>query len=141
MNSDCREKYRDIIDMPHHVSTKRPHMPIRDRAAQFAPFAALTGHDAAVKETARLTEERIELDESEIAVIDEQLREIRSMIRSEGPSYPAAAITYFVPDLKKTGGSYVTEEGCIRKLDDFRGLAVMENGTEIPVKNILKIKF
>ena len=133
-NNGQKNKYADIIDLPHHVSVKRPHMPTRDRAAQFAPFAALTGHDAAVKETARLTEEMIQLDENEIAVINDQLQQLRS-------TRCRVAITYFVPDDRKDGGSYVTEEGNTEKIDDFNGSVIMDTGNEIPVKNIIKIKF
>lgn len=90
--------YDDIINLSHHRSSFHPHMPIPDRAAQFSPFAALIGHEAAIRETARRTEDRIELDEDVKAIIDEKLRMIQEMI----PGYPPLiAVTYFQPDDKK----------------------------------------
>ena len=96
--------YDDIINLPHPVSKNHPQMPLRDRAAQFAPFAALTGHDAAIKETARLTDERLELSEEAIAQLNERINIIRNNIGIE----QKISITYFIPDEKKAGGSYVT---------------------------------
>ncbi len=96
--------YDDIINLPHPVSKNHPQMPLRDRAAQFAPFAALTGHDAAIKETARLTDERLELSEEAIAQLNERINIIRNNIGIE----QKVSITYFIPDAKKAGGSYVT---------------------------------
>ena len=95
--------YEDIINLPHPVSKNHPQMPLRDRAAQFAPFAALTGHDAAIKETARLTDERLELSEEVIAQLNEKINIIRNNIGIE----QNVSITYFIPDAKKAGGSYV----------------------------------
>ena len=83
--------YEDIINLPHHVSTKRPQMPLKDRAAQFAPFAALTGHDEAIKETARLTDERIELDESTLAILNDKIQIILDNLDIE----PEITVTYF----------------------------------------------
>ena len=93
--------YDDIINLPHPVSKNHPQMPLRDRAAQFAPFAALTGHDAAIKETARLTDERLELREEVIAQLNEKINIIRNNIGIE----QNVSITYFIPDEKKAGGS------------------------------------
>ena len=94
-------KYDDIIDLPHHVSKVHPQMSIWDRSAQFAPFAALTGHDAAIKETARLTDERLELSDEVIMKLNDQLNMIRDNIGTE----QEISITYFVPDEKKSGGA------------------------------------
>ena len=127
-------KYDDIIDMSRHVSKKHPHMSIYDRAAQFSPFAALTGHDAAVHEKARITERRRELDESEKVLLDEELH---ILINSEEP---AAEITYFQPDLLKEGGAYIVKRGSIRKFDDYRHVIVMEDMTEIRTDDIVSIK-
>ena len=146
-NNNSIKKYGDIIDMPHHVSNKRPHMPVLDRAAQFAPFAALTGHDKAVKETARLTEKRIELDEGEIETINGQLQLLRSRMHQPGfPENetellrPAVDITYFVKDDRKEGGKYITVSGRLKRFNDYEGSLTMEDGTVIPVKEIIKIK-
>ena len=99
--------YEDIINLPHPVSKNHPQMSLRDRAAQFAPFAALTGHDAAIKEAVRLTDERLELSEEVIAQLNEKINIIRNNIGIE----QNVSITYFVPDAKKAGGSYVTYSG------------------------------
>lgn len=127
-------KYDDIIDKPHHVSKKHPHMSNYDRAAQFSPFAALTGHDAAVKETARLTERRIELDESEKQLIDEKLQYLT------GLQQPEAEITYFQPDVMKDGGSYPVKRGGIKKFDLYRHVVVMEDSSEIRIDDIVAVK-
>jgi len=100
-------KYDDIIDLPHHVSTTHPHMPMIDRAAQFMPFRALTGYEDAVQETARLTDEQVELTEDEKAVLDMRLQRLADEIASR----PTVTLTYFQPDRKKSGGTYVTATG------------------------------
>ena len=142
------EKYADIINLPHHQSATRPHMPVEDRAAQFSPFAALTGYDAAVKETARLTDMRIELDEYRKEALNQQLNRIKAGLsrQSRGQlndSYteviPRAAITYFVPDERKAGGAYVTIKGVVRKIKEYEQLLVMDDGTEIPIEEITDI--
>ena len=124
-------EYDDILHLPHHRSKKRRGMPLSDRAAQFAPFAALTGYEEAVKETARLTEERLELSESAQGELDETLRFL-----AENPG--GAVITYFVPDPKKKGGTYVTVSGTVKKICGYEGLLVFTDGTTIPVKEILE---
>ena len=139
MTIDKTEKspYEDIIHLPHHVSPKRPQMPLRDRAAQFAPFAALTGHEEAVKETARLTETKIQLDENEIQLLDQKLQYLRDHLEN----CPTVIITHFVPDLRKDGGRYIEQEGIVKKIKEYDHLIIMEDGTEIPITNILQIKF
>ena len=102
-------KYDDIISLPHHESTKHPKMPALNRAAQFLPFAALAGHDAAVRETARQTDNKIELDESRKEELNEHLQLLREYLVQK----PQVSITYFVPDTKKEGGSYLTITGVI----------------------------
>lgn len=126
-------KYDDIINMPHHVSSKRQRMPMIDRAAQFSPFAALTGYDAAVKETARLTDKRIELDEYEKAALDEKLR-----VALENPE-KEITITYFKPDARKDGGSYISNDGNIKKIDNYEGMVILTDGTEISIEDIVEI--
>ncbi|MCI5994606.1 MAG: YolD-like family protein [Blautia sp.] len=130
---DDSHSYDDIIHLPRHVSATHPHMAIRDRAAQFSPFAALTGHDAAVRETARLTEEKVELDEYSREELDERLQMVQKQIRM----HPALMITYFQPDEQKDGGSYVTVAGNAGKIDLFQKVLVLTDGTRIPLGDIL----
>lgn len=128
--------YDDIINLEHHKSKTRKHMPIADRAAQFAPFAALTGHDAAISETARLTGKRIELDEYSKEELNQKLLFIHSCI-DDGV---AAAFTYFEPDEKKSGGKYVTASGLVKKIKEFEKVVIMDDGLEIPVDDIIMIE-
>lgn len=128
-------KYDDIIDLPHHISKKHPQMSLEARAAQFAPFAALTGYDDAVKETARLTNERIDLDEEAKMMLDAKLQVIREQLSEK----PLVTITYFVPDAKKDGGKYVTTAGNVKKIDDYKHLIILDNGVEIPIDEIIDI--
>lgn len=136
MNTGDMHRYDDIIMLPRHVSKTHPPMPAADRAAQFAPFAALTGHYDAVKEAARFTEERVELDESCKAVLDGKLQDIRRRLGEE----PAVTVTYFVPDERKSGGSYETAAGCVRKIDEYERVLVLTDGTRIPVSELLEIE-
>jgi hypothetical protein len=129
-------EYDDIINLPHHVSTTRPHMTAIDRAAQFSPFAALTGYDAAVKETARLTDDRLELDEYSANALSDRLHIILERIAEQ----PEIAITYFQPDIVKSGGSYVTATGAARKIDEYRRIVIMTDGTTIPIDEIVAIE-
>lgn len=133
---DDNHKYDDIIDMPHHVSSVHAHMSITDRAAQFSPFAALTGYDEAVKETARLTEQRIELDEYEKEEIGSKLQYIKSVM----PDSPEITITHFEKDLLKDGGSYVMSEGHVKKIDEYENTIVMMNGKKIYIDDIIEIQ-
>ena len=128
-------KYDDIIDLPHHISKKHPQMSLEARAAQFAPFAALTGYDDAVKETARLTNERIDLDEEAKMMLDAKLQVIREQLSEK----PLVTITYFVPDAKKYGGKYVTTNGNVKKIDDYKHLIILDNSLEIPIDEIIDI--
>lgn len=128
-------KYDDIINMSHHKSTKHPQMTMAGRAAQFSPFAALTGHGEAIKETARLTDERIELDESVKAAIDEKLQFIEESIKNK----PVISVTYFEPDERKEGGEYITETSAINKIDRYAGCLVMQSGEIIPIDEIIEI--
>ncbi len=127
--------YDDILLLPHHVSEKHPPMSRLDRAAQFSPFAALTGYDAAVQETARLTDRRIELDEGERAAIDQRLM----LLQERLPEPTEVTITYFVPDKKKAGGAYVSVSGTVKKIDDYERMVILRNGTSIPIDDILHI--
>lgn len=129
------KNYDDIINLPHHVSSDRPHMSAIDRAAQFSPFAALTGYDAAVKETARLTGERIELDEYEKDALNDRLQLI---VDTLGQGYEVA-VTYFLPDKKKAGGEYITVIGEVKKIDEYEHLIILRNGQKIPVEDVIDL--
>ena len=128
-------EYDDIINLPHHVSKKHPHMSLEARAAQFAPFAALTGYDEQVKETARLTNERKELADGLKMILDEKIQEIQKHISEK----PKVTITYFVPDTRKQGGKYVTATGNIAKIDEYTHNILFENKTKISIKEIIEI--
>ena len=127
--------YDDIIHLPHHVSATHPHMSAIDRAAQFSPFAALTGYDAAIKETARLTDKRVELDESMKAALSNKLQMIADRLKE----HPEIAITYFQPDAKKNGGAYVTVINTVKKIDVYKRIVVLTDGIVIPVNEIISI--
>ena len=125
--------YDDIINLPHPNSAKHPRMSMTDRAAQFSPFAALTGHGAAIEETARLTDRRIELTEEEKTVLDEKLR---LLLETGGEGM----ITYFLPDERKDGGAYVTKLGTIKKIDPLEGRVILTDHTSIHIEDILEIE-
>ncbi len=127
--------YDDIINLPHHISTTHPHMAAIDRASQFSPFAALTGYDAAIKEAARLTDERIELDE----YMKDALRDRLKIICDHVKEHPEIAITYFQPDAKKNGGTYVTSISTVKKIDEYKRVVVMADGTTVPIDEIISI--
>ena len=128
--------YDDILSQPRPVSTAHPPMPLIDRAAQFSPFAALTGYEAAVLEAARLTEARPELDESR----KEQLNACLQILKAHSRERPQAEICYFKPDERKAGGACVTVTGAVKKVDDFTQRVTMADGTVIPMEDILDIK-
>src|SRR5574344_1878870 len=126
------DNYADIINLPHHVSATRPQMSMSDRAAQFSPFAALTGYDAAIKETGRLTEEKIEMDEDSKASLDMKQTQLKEIIDEQ----PEISVTYFLPDKKKSGGSYVTVTECLKRFDEYGRLLILTNGKKIPTDDI-----
>lgn len=129
------EKYDDIINLPHHVSKKHPRMSLEARSAQFAPFAALTGYDEVIRETARLTNKRIEINEELKAILDEKLLLIKEQIYTK----PNINVTYFVPDSKKDGGKYVSVTGKVLKIDEYKQKIILENKIEIPISEIIEI--
>ena len=130
-------KYDDIINLPHHVSKMRPHMPMSDRAAQFSPFAALSGYGDAVKETARQTTKRIELAEDARAALEEKIRFLADTLSDD----PTVEITYFQPDKKKSGGAYVTAIGIVKRIDDVERTIIMRDGQRIAVTDIIAVDF
>lgn len=127
--------YDDIINMPHHVSTTHPQMSMHDRAAQFSPFAALTGHGDAVKETARLTDEKLELTEDEISALNQKL----NFLTEHAEDRPEITVEYFVPDERKSGGAYITVTGNFRRIDEYSQSIIMTSGEEISIRDIYVI--
>ena len=128
-------RYDDIINLPHHISKKHPQMSIENRAAQFAPFAALTGYDEEVKETARLTKERIELNEEVKEKLDIKIQ----MIKEKLSIRPTITFTYFIKDSKKAGGKYVDVTGVVKKIDEYKRIIILEDKTQIPINEIVDI--
>ena len=131
-NEHC---YDDIINLPHYQSVTRAHMSNYDRAAQFSPFAALTGYDDAMTETARFTDRKIELDEYGLDKLNERLDWIQEHLSEQ----PEVSITYFVADKKKTGGSYKTLSGIVKRIDEYEHLVLMQDATRILIKDILEV--
>lgn len=129
------DKYDDIINMPHHVSQRHRPMSRADRAAQFSPFAALTGYEATLNESARVTDSRAELDEQEKQKINERL----SFLHSCEKQRPRISITYFVPDERKQGGAYITENITLRRIDSYNRTVVTADGNSIAFDNIAGI--
>lgn len=130
------KNYDDIINLPNPTSKKYPRMSLYDRAAQFAPFAALTGHGAAIRETARLTDEKKELDEDTINQLNERFNIINKNIAAK----KIVTITYFSPDDKKNGGRYVTHSGVIKRIDEYEHMVIMTDKTQIPIEQISGIE-
>ena len=130
------DKYDDIINLPHHVSATRPQMSMLDRAAQFSPFAALTGYDAAIKETGRLTDEKIIMDEEALNMLNMKFQILIDNLFDE----PEVTITYFKPDERKSGGAYIELTGIVKKFDEFERQIMMQDGTKIPMDDILNIE-
>ncbi len=136
MNKQSKWPYEDIVDLPHHVSPTRPQMSRADRAAQFSSFAALTGHDAAVRETARRTASRIETAEDKRYELDLKQQLLAQVL----PSAPEVTITYFVPDTRKVGGAYVTACGKLKRIDSRKRTLLLADGTEIPADDVLELE-
>ena len=129
-------KYDDIINLPHHVSKKHPPMPMEDRAAQFSPFAALTGYGDAVKETARLTDKKLEVDEEKLTKLNTEFAILKDNLLSE----PEVTVTYFVHDERKSGGRYVDITGKAKKIDEFERLLILDDGSRIPLDDIISLE-
>ena len=128
-------KYEDIMEHPRHISNTRAQMPVSGRAAQFSPFAALTGYDAALKETERLTDEWIELDEGSKMLLDRRLQEVKKHIKEQ----PEVTVTYFRPDIRKSGGAYVTITKNVKKINEYERLIIFTDGSFIPIDKIYDI--
>ena len=128
-------QYDDIIRLPHPDSPKHPRMSLYDRAAQFSPFAALTGYAGVIRETARLTDRKIELDETMLTALNERYQLLLSVLDAE----PEVEITYFVPDERKSGGVYRTVSGVVKKADEFARRLTLTDGTVIPMEDVLML--
>ena len=135
MKKDPMEKYADLLDLPHHVSSSHPKMSLSDRAAQFSPFAALTGYDSYIREEGRQVASRPELGEEERAELDEQFR----LLEQNGGRGVFVTVTYFEEDLRKDGGSFRTVSGIVRSLDRVRKILRMEDRTTIPFDDIVNL--
>lgn len=129
------KQYDDLINLPHHVSSTRPQMSMMDRAAQFSPFAALTGYHAAIREADRLTDEKIEMDEETLSILNMKFQILVDSLDDEAE----VTLTYFKPDKYKAGGAYIEVTGIVKKVDAFERIIVMQNGTKLPLDDILNI--
>lgn len=133
--TNAEELYADIINLPHHELITRQRMPLINRAASFSPFAALTGYDEAVKETARQTSKRIELDEGTKEILNDKLR----IAIEKADEQPEITITYFLSDKKKDGGAYLTIKATIKRIDEYERLVVFTDKTTLPIDDIYEI--
>ena len=128
--------YEDIVNLPPHISKKHPQPSMLDRAARFAPFAAITGYEEMVLEEARVTEERIDLDEGALALLNEKLNMIQEFLDEE----PEVTITYFEPDKKKSGGAYITITGTVKRIDEHEHLVILTDGKKIRIEDIYALE-
>ena len=131
-----RFPYEDIVNLPPHISKKHPQPTMLERAARFAPFAAITGYEEMVLEEARVTDERIELDEGTLAMLNEKLNIIHDSLDSE----PVIKITYFEPDKRKSGGAYVSVTGTVKRIDEYERLVIMSDGKKIRIDEIFGLE-
>ena len=129
-------KYDDILHLPHPTSAKHPRMPISERAAIFSPFAALSGHGAALAETARLTDQKMELDEDTRAELDRR----QAILLEHIGEQPEVTITWFQPDEKKDGGAYITVTGMLRKIDEAERALILLDGTRVPLEDVVGLE-
>ena len=127
--------YEDIVNLPPHISKRHPQPSMMDRAARFAPFAAITGYEEMVLEEARVTEERIDLDEGSLSLLNEKLNMIQEFLDEE----PEVTITYFEPDKKKSGGAYVNITGIVKRIDEYEHFVIMTDGKKIRIEDIYAI--
>ena len=128
--------YEDIVNLPPHISKRHPQPSMMDRAARFAPFAAITGYEEMVLEEARVTEERIDLDEGTLSLLNEKLNMIQEFLDEE----PEVTITYFEPDKKKSGGAYVNITGIVKRIDEYEHFVIMTDGKKIRIEDIFALE-
>ncbi|MBR4394916.1 MAG: hypothetical protein IKT01_00775 [Eubacteriaceae bacterium] len=132
-----RDDYSDIIDLPHHQSETRKHMSLHDRAAQFAPFAALTGYSEAIKETGRLTDKAPDMSEQAKADLDEKLEILRRLL----PERPKVTVSFFTEDQRKSGGSYQKMKGKVKRIDEVMRSIILEEGCQIQIDKVTELRF
>ena len=130
-------KYDDIINLPHHISNKHPQMTLEARAAQFAPFAALTGYESELRETVRLTDKKIELEEEVKEELNRKLQKIKTNIKDK----INVNFTYFIKDKTKDGGAYIKTYGVVNKIDEDNRIIILDTKEEIPIDDILEINY
>ena len=128
--------YENIVNLPRPVSKKHPEPPLSERAARFAPFAAITGYEEMVLEEARVTEEKIELDECALTIIDKRLNILQNHLSQS----PEITVTYFVPDKKKNGGAYRTVTGIVKRIDPYKKFLFMSDDDKIQIEDIYKLE-
>ena len=128
--------YEDIVNLPPHISKKHPQPSMMDRAARFAPFAAITGYEEMVLEEARVTEERMDLDEETLSMLNEKLNMIQEFLDEE----PEVTITYFEPDKRKAGGAYVSVTGVVKRIDEYEHLVIMTDDRKIRIDDIFGLE-
>ncbi len=131
-----KTKYDEIMNLPHHVSDTRPQMPMSDRAAQFAPFAALSGYDDAIKETGRITDDKLDLDENELNILDMKFHYLREHLEEESE----ITFMYFEQDRQKSGGSYTIVTGVVKRIDEYERCIVLHGGIRLAMDNILNME-
>ena len=134
MNNE--HKYDDIINLKHHISKKHKQMSLENRSAQFAPFAALVGYDDAVKETARITDSKIFIDDEIKEIINKTIQQIKNNLNK----HVQIKVTYFIPDKLKSGGKYQTEVGIVANINEYSKIIKLESGTEIPIEEIIELE-
>lgn len=130
-----KRNYDDILNLPHHTSKKHPRMANEARAAQFSPFAALTGHEDAVKEVARITDEKITFDENAVEKLNMKLQIVESRVKER----PLISVTYYCADANKPGGAYVTVTGQVKKIDEYDRKVIFFDGDMIKIEDIIEI--
>lgn len=128
--------YDDIIHLPHPTSKKHPRMSMEERAAQFSPFAALTGFGGVIRETGRLTDARVELGESDRAELERAL----NFLDSQEEEHPLVQAMYFLPDERKEGGAYVTVTGRLKRIDQVEGVLLLQEGVRVPIRDIREVR-
>lgn len=127
--------YDDIIRLPHPTSRKHPRMSMEERAAQFAPFAALTGFGGVIRETGRLTDKQVELGEGDQV----ELERVLTFLDSQEEEHPMIKVTYFLPDTYKEGGTYVTVTGHLKRIDQVEGALLLWEGVRVPIQDIRSV--
>lgn len=138
-NTSDMNRYDDLLNLPPHKSSSRTPMSLADRAAQFSPFAALTGYETAIKETARLTDQKIILDETAKSRLDETLSKLQSSIQNRIATEVEIEVCYFEEDKHKAGGRYITERGIVKKIDTYERTLIFTTGLTIDIEDIIEI--